>query len=109
MTVILYIETNFLMGIAKGQDPQAEIITLNTDIIQEVLNRGILEKHIIDKIILECIVNHANLHPDEVKVFLSSNSHEFGKREVAEILQDANIQYFKKTQNFIGWLKSQSH
>ncbi|MCM0590944.1 MAG: hypothetical protein HEQ35_18510 [Gloeotrichia echinulata IR180] len=25
------------------------------------------------------------------------------------ILQDANIQYFKKTQNFIGWLKSQSH
>lgn len=28
--MILYIETNFLMGIAKGQDPQAQNLLLNT-------------------------------------------------------------------------------
>jgi hypothetical protein len=28
--VILYVETNFLMGIAEGQDPQAEDLLRNT-------------------------------------------------------------------------------
>lgn len=61
---------------------QAEIITLDTNIFQESLERNILEKHLIDKLILECIIHHALLHPRETKVFLSSNSKEFGKREV---------------------------
>jgi len=88
---------------------KAEIITLNPGILQENLNRPILEKHVIDKLILECIVHHARLHLDETKVFLSSNSKEFGKREVTEVLQDTGVQYFRNTQNLLGWLQSQSN
>ncbi|MCV3214368.1 PIN domain-containing protein [Plectonema radiosum NIES-515] len=86
---------------------QAEIITLNPAMFQESLERNILQKHLIDKLILECIIHHARLHFSETKVFLSSNSKEFGKREVVEILQNTGIQYFNKTQNFLGWLQSQ--
>ncbi|BAY44694.1 hypothetical protein SAMD00079811_22950 [Scytonema sp. HK-05] len=82
---------------------KAEMITLNTGILQENLNRPILEKHVIDKLILECIVHHARLHPNETKVFLSSNSKEFGKREVTEVLQDTGVQYFSNTQNLVGY------
>ena len=72
-------------------------MTLNTGILQENSNRPFLEQHVIDKLILECIVHHARLHPDEIKIFLSSNSKEFGKREVTEILRDSGVQYFNKT------------
>ncbi len=85
---------------------KAEMITLNTGILQESLNRPILEKHVIDKIILQCIVHHARLHPDGIKVFLSSNSKEFGKREVTEVLRDTGVEYFNKSQNLLGWLQS---
>ena len=37
----------------------------------------------------KCIIHHARLHVSETKVFLSSNSQEFGKREVVEILQNS--------------------
>jgi hypothetical protein len=73
------------------------MMTLNTGILQESLNRSFLEQHVIDKLILECIVHHARLHPDEIKIFLSSNSKEFGKREVTEILRNSGVQYFNKT------------
>ncbi len=88
---------------------KTEMITLNTAILHESLNRPILEKHVIDKLILECIVHHARLHPDEIKVFLSNNSKEFGKREVTEVLRDTGVQYFNNTQNLLGWLQSQSN
>jgi glycerol-3-phosphate cytidylyltransferase-like family protein len=87
---------------------KAEMITLNRSIFQETLNRAILEKHIIDKIILECIIFNANLYPEEIKIFLSSNSKEFGRREVTEIFSNIGVQYFTQTQNFLGWLQSQS-
>ena len=88
---------------------KAEEVTLTTEIIHGSLTRNILEKHLMDKLIIECIVHHARLHPDEVKIFLSANSNEFGKREVIEVLQNSGIQYFNKTQNFLGWLQSQSN
>ncbi|MBD2772845.1 PIN domain-containing protein [Iningainema tapete] len=87
---------------------KAEMITLNPDILQESLARNILTKHTIDKLILECIIYHARSYPHEVKVFLSSNSKEFGQPEVTEILTNVNVEYFSKTKNFIGWLQSQS-
>lgn len=86
---------------------KSEMITLTTGIFQGTLNRAIFEKHIIDKIILEWIIFHAGLHPNENKLFLSSNSKEFGRREVIEVLRDSGIQYFNKTQNFFSWLQSQ--
>jgi hypothetical protein len=69
---------------------------------------GILENHILDKIILNCIIYHAKLHPNTPKVFLSSNSKEFGSSDVSGILRDVGILYFSKTQNFLGWLQSQN-
>ena len=64
--VVLYIETNFRMSVAKGQDPQADSLLQNTP---------------------------------------SS----FGKQEVQEALRDAGVdKYFSRTQNFLGWLQSQS-
>ncbi len=88
---------------------KAEEIPLTTEIIHGSLARNILEKHLMDKLIIECTVHHARLHPDEIKIFLSSNSKEFGRREVIEVLRDSGIQYFNKTQNFLGWLQSQSN
>jgi hypothetical protein len=87
---------------------KVDLIKLNPEVFQESSSRDILEKHIMDKLILECIIHHARLHPSHIKVFLSSNSKEFGKQEVAEILQNTGIIYFNKTQNFLGWLQSQS-
>ncbi len=88
---------------------KTEEIPLTTEIIHESLARNILEKHFMDKLIIECIVHHARLHLDEIKIFLSANSNEFGRREVIEVLQDSGIQYFNKTQNLLGWLQSQSN
>ncbi|WP_320073126.1 PIN domain-containing protein [Nostoc sp. MG11] len=88
---------------------KAEEIPLTTEIIHGSLDKNILKKHLMDKLILECIVHHARLHPNEIKVFLSSNSKEFGRREVIEVLRDTGIQYFNKTQKFLGWLQSQSN
>lgn len=86
----------------------AEEIPLQLAAIQDGLQRNVLqEKHLMDKVILECIIQHARLRPDETKVFLSSNTQEFGKREVSDIFRDAGILYFSKTQNFLGWLQSQ--
>jgi hypothetical protein len=88
---------------------KAEEIPLEFAIIQKGLERKILEdKHFIDKIILECIIRHARLHPDVKKAFLSFNYKEFGKREVVELLQDAGVKYFSKTTNFLGWLQMQN-
>ncbi|MHC5727719.1 MAG: PIN domain-containing protein [Nostoc sp.] len=88
---------------------KSEMITLSTGIFQRTLNREIFDKHIIDRVILECIIFHAGLHTNENKLFLSANSKEFGRREVIEVLRDSGIQYFNKTQNFLGWLQSQSN
>ncbi|MEH1937482.1 MAG: PIN domain-containing protein [Nostoc sp.] len=101
-------ETRFYTGLTQLFS-KAEEIPLTTEIIHENRVRNILEKHFMDKFIIECIVHHARLHPDEIKIFLSANSKEFGRREVIEVLRDSGIQYFNKTQNFLGWLESQSN
>jgi hypothetical protein len=88
---------------------KAEEIPLTTEIINGSLARNILEKHLMDKFVMECIIHHTRLHPDEIKIFLSANSNEFGRREVIEVLRNSGIQYFNKTQNFLGWLQSQSN
>lgn len=88
---------------------KAEEIPLEFAAIQESIVRGILEeKHFVDKIILECIIRHARLHPDITKVFLSANTKEFSQQQVTQLLQDTGIRYFSKTTNFLGWLQSQN-
>jgi len=67
------------------------------------------EKQLRDNLILQCILDHAQLHPTEQKVLLTSNSVEFGKPEVQQILQQFGIiKYFTNTKSFMGWLGSQN-
>lgn len=94
----------------------AELISLNSTVIQEIANQSLIKEEtlpikndIMDNLILQCILGHANLHPAEEKVFLSGNNKDFGKPEVQEALRNAGInKYFANTQSFLEWLKSQS-
>lgn len=87
----------------------AEEIPLGITAIQDSVGRGILDdKHLIDKIILECIIYHVRLHHNTIKAFLSFNTQEFSQRKVTNLMRDANIQYFSKTTNFLGWLQAQN-
>ena len=88
----------------------AEMIVLNTEIIEASLNTTIIGKDPTDNLILHCILSHARLRPTETKVFLSGNVKEFRKLpEVQDALREAGItKYFSRTEDFIGWLQSQS-
>ncbi|KJH70217.1 PIN domain-containing protein [Aliterella atlantica] len=86
---------------------KAEIINIDKSILDDTLEKNVLEKDLIDRLILNYIVHHARFHNDEMKVFLSANYKEFNKGEVKEILQIYNTRYFSNTQNFLGWLNSQ--
>ena len=89
---------------------KAEMIVLNTEIIEASLNTTIVGKDPTDNLILHCILSHARLRPTETKVFLSGNVKEFRKLpEVQDALLEAGItKYFSRTEDFLGWLQSQS-
>jgi len=89
---------------------KAEMIVLNTEIIEASLNTTIIAKDPTDNLILHCILSHARLRPTETKVFLSGNVKEFRKLpEVQDALREAGItKYFSRTEDFLGWLQSQS-
>jgi hypothetical protein len=95
---------------------KAEIITLIAEIVQEISEitlikpeTFLIKNDLMDNLILRCIIGHARLHSTEDKVFLSGNNKDFGKPEVQEALRDAGVdKYFTRTQNFLGWLQSQS-
>lgn len=83
---------------------KAEMIPLTADMLQEGLQSSLTNEP-TDKLILSCILHHARSYPDEVKVFLSGNTNDFGKQEVREALRDIGIDnYFRNTQAFIDWL-----
>ena len=87
----------------------AEMIVLNSEIIQSSLNTAIIKKDPTDNLILHCILSHARSHSTETKVFLSGNFKEFGIPAVQDVLREAGItKYFSVTKNFLGWLQSQS-
>lgn len=96
---------------------KAEVINLNSNLIRVVSETSIfqpetflIKNDLMDNLILQCILSHATLYPRDNKVFLSSNHNDFAKPEVQEALQNVGIKkYFTNTQNFIGWLQSQSN
>ncbi|MEG4199197.1 PIN domain-containing protein [Microcoleus sp. Pol12A5] len=88
----------------------AEMIVLNTEILEASLNTTIIEKDPTDNLILHYILSHARLHPTETKAFLSGNVKELRKLpEVQYALEEVGItKYFSRTEDFLGWLQSQS-
>jgi hypothetical protein len=92
---------------------KAEMITLNEDTLQEISQITLsqpeslmIKNDLIDNLIINSILSHAALHPTEIKVFLSGNTRDFGTPAVQQVLRDAGISYFSRTQNFLGWLQS---
>jgi len=87
----------------------SEMIALNPEIIEASLNATLIEKDPTDNLILHCILSHARSHSTETKVFLSGNFKEFGLSKVRDALQEVGItKYFSRTEDFLGWLQSQS-
>ncbi len=81
---------------------------LKMDMLQASLKIPLIEKDPTDNLILHCILANARLQPNEIKVFLSSNTKDFGTAEVQEALRNADVNdYFTHTQDLLGWLRSQ--
>ncbi|MDD1415739.1 PIN domain-containing protein [Dolichospermum sp. ST_con] len=92
----------------------SEIINFDNNIIKDISDNIfiatetlLIKNDLMDNLILQCIVSHANQHPHDQKVFISGNTKDFGKKEVREVLNSAKIKYFSNTRNFLGWLDSQ--
>jgi hypothetical protein len=92
----------------------SEIINFDHNIIKNISDNIfmktetlLIKNDLMDNLILQCIVSHANQHPHDQKVFISGNTKDFGKKEVREVLNSADIKYFSNTKNFLGWLDSQ--
>ena len=92
----------------------SEMINFDNNIIKDISDKIfiqtetlLIKNDLMDNLILQCIVSHANQHPNNQKVFISGNTKDFGKKEVQEILNSAKIKYFSNTKNFLGWLESQ--
>jgi hypothetical protein len=95
---------------------KGEIINLSTNLLQNITEISLMDSEklpikndVIDNLILKCILDHANSQKQADKVFLSSNSNDFGKQEVQAALHRAGVRYFTKTQDFLGWLQSQNN
>lgn len=88
---------------------KVEMIQLTAQILRENLDSIFIEEDPTDNLILNCILNHAHLQPNQVKVFLSNNTKEFGLPSVQDALREVGItKYFSRTEDFLGWLQSQS-
>ena len=88
----------------------AEMIALNPEIVAASLNETLIEKDPTDNLIIHCILSHARLHSTETKAFLNGNIKEFRQLpEVQDALQQVGVEkYFSRTEDFLGWLQSQS-
>lgn len=84
------------------------MIVLTADMLQASMKIPLIEKDLTDNLILHCILANADLQPNEIKVFLSSNTKDFGTQEVQEALRNAGVNhYFTRTQDLLGWLRSE--
>jgi hypothetical protein len=84
----------------------ATLIQLNAEMLQASLAETYISDP-TDNLILHAILAHVRQHPEATKVFLSSNTKDFGTPEIKGILEQADIKYLPKTKDFLGWLSSQ--
>ncbi|HYW21640.1 MAG TPA: PIN domain-containing protein [Nodularia sp. (in: cyanobacteria)] len=93
---------------------KAKIIDLHNDGIRNICQTMLtdpetlpIKKDIMDNLILQCILNHANECRYE-KVFISNNTNDFDTPQVRKALRQAGIRYFTMTQHFLDWFTSRS-
>ncbi|MBE9054647.1 PIN domain-containing protein [Sphaerospermopsis sp. LEGE 08334] len=91
---IINVNFNNLKNICQSMLIQPETLLIRNDIM--------------DNLILQSILDHAQLHPQENKAFISNNTKDFDQPEVKEALRNAGIRYFTMTQHFLNWFNSSS-
>lgn len=96
---------------------QAQIISLDSSSLKELCQTALAEpdnllvrNDIIDNLILQCIISHANLpnNSGQEKAFISGNSNDFNTSGVKKALRNAGIKYFTSTQHFLDWFNSRT-
>ena len=104
-----------LDNVIEREISKARSIYLDSDGLQDICKSILTEPEtllirndIMDNLILQCILNHANSHYGEEKAFISSNSKDFGTTEVRESLDNTGIRYFTMAQHFLDWFNSRS-
>ena len=83
----------------------AELISLNYDIIDNFLDRGYI-KDPSDNLILHCIAHHARAHPQERQAFVSDNTKDFKDPVVEKFLGGVGVKYFARADAALGWLRA---
>ncbi len=90
---------------------KAESIELPLNSLRATFTDPILkkERQLRDDLLLQCILDDAQLHRNEQKVLLTGNSSDFGGAEVQQVLKKSGIiEYFRNTTEFLRWLQKQN-
>lgn len=95
-----------LTGGVAGYHP-AELLSLPPAVVVESLATSRIAEP-TDNLILAVIQNHAQQNASEEKALLSGNTKDFDSNPVRSLLSSLHIHYFSKTENFLGWFRSQS-
>ena len=88
---------------------KAEAIEARPAMIQDGVNKRIIESDLADNLILHSIAHHARENSAEPKAFLSGNTKDFGKDAVQALLRGAGVgKFFTEARSFLDWIHSQS-
>jgi hypothetical protein len=94
-----------LVEILGRLSEDAEFIELSPDAVQDSLTIDHLDDP-TDNLILCVILRHARANPDPPKAFLSGNTKDFGRLDIAQELKDAGVNYLRNGGEVVGWLRS---
>ncbi len=86
---------------------RAELIGLDTEILEKSLEMKPIGDDSADNLIFHCILAHARSNQGASKVLLTGDREHFGKTEVIEQLSAAEVKILFTTDDFLGWLSSQ--
>jgi len=85
-----------------------ELIGLDTEILERSLEMKPIGVDAADNLILHCILAHARSNQGASKVLLTGDRKHFGGPEAKEQLSAAEVKILFTTDDFLGWLSSQS-
>lgn len=90
---------------------RVETLSIEPSNLQKTLTKPILSKskELRDDLILQCIIEHAQHHPQISKIFISANTQQFNKSEFQYAFQETGIRFFSTPENFLGWLNTQTN
>lgn len=101
---ILYIETNFVVGAARGQDPDADALL---GVPSKALRILLPSVCVMETLSREESLDRTQRCGGEAKGFLSANKTDFDTPEVRRALQHAGItHYFTATGHALGWARA---